>query len=310
MKFDPKTAAVHLLPHKSMKAVLYFFTILACFLAVYFTAQAGIEKYPSLYSIDAKVESGVEMDASSEIKIVFNQPVIFLEKKNIEIIPALEFDFALSESGKEVTLKHEKPFLPETKYEIDLMGVRGLSGLTMDDKRFFFITRAGENENIDLEFISDEATFSQFELSENRYIPPESSRPKIDLEIEPKFIEGKYIDISISNQIMTLFEDGVRVNSFLISSGKRGFPTPSGTFSVKRKEDNHWSSSYGLWMPYSMNFSGSFYIHELPYWPSGYREGENHLGVRVSHGCVRLGIGPAKYVYDWAEIGTPIYIHN
>jgi len=59
-----------------------------------------------------------------------------------------------------------------------------------------------------------------------------------------------------------------------------------------------------------MNFNGPDYIHELPYWPNGYREGENHLGVKVSHGCVRLGIGPAKYVFDWAEIGTPVYVHK
>ena len=47
----------------------------------------------------------------------------------------------------------------------------------------------------------------------------------------------------------------------------------------------------------------------LPYWPSGYREGTNHLGIPVSHGCVRLGIGPAKTLYDWAEIGTTVAIY-
>jgi lipoprotein-anchoring transpeptidase ErfK/SrfK len=80
---------------------------------------------------------------------------------------------------------------------------------------------------------------------------------------------------------------------------------------VLSKEKNHWSAKYKLWMPFSMNFAaGGYYIHELPYWPNGYREGESHLGHRVSHGCVRLGIGPAEYVFNWAEIGTPVYIHN
>lgn len=310
MKQGSAAALDRLFSSKAIKIILYVAMALVFSPALFFTAQAGMEKYPSIYSIDAKMQNGTEIDANSEIRIVFNQPVVFFEKRNIEIAPVSGFDLAISDDKKEVILEHKEPFLPETRYEIELKGVRGLSGLLMDDRKFFFITKSAENEKIDLESKNKEAAFSQLELSKDKYIPPESSRPKIDLDLEPKFKEGKYIDISISNQIMTLFENGIKVNSFLISSGKRGFPTPLGTFAVKRKEDNHWSSSYGLWMPYSMNFSGPFYIHELPYWPSGYREGENHLGIRVSHGCIRLGIGPAKYVYDWSDIGTQLYIHN
>jgi lipoprotein-anchoring transpeptidase ErfK/SrfK len=33
------------------------------------------------------------------------------------------------------------------------------------------------------------------------------------------------------------------------------------------------------------------------------------LGIPVSHGCVRLGIGPAKQVYEWTEVGTPVIIY-
>ena len=55
--------------------------------------------------------------------------------------------------------------------------------------------------------------------------------------------------------------------------------------------------------------SGKFGIHELPEWPSGYKEGASHLGSPVSHGCVRLGVGPSKRVYDFAEVGTPVIVH-
>jgi lipoprotein-anchoring transpeptidase ErfK/SrfK len=60
-----------------------------------------------------------------------------------------------------------------------------------------------------------------------------------------------------------------------------------------------------------MQFTGAGHgIHELPEWKNGYKEGANHLGTPVSHGCVRLGVGPAAKVYGWAEVGTPIVIHN
>ena len=41
----------------------------------------------------------------------------------------------------------------------------------------------------------------------------------------------------------------------------------------------------------------------------GYVEGENHLGMDVSHGCVRVGYDEAPILYDMVEVGTPIIIH-
>lgn len=55
--------------------------------------------------------------------------------------------------------------------------------------------------------------------------------------------------------------------------------------------------------------NGYFGIHELPVWPDGIKEGENHLGTPVSHGCVRLGVGPAEFLYNWTPIGTPVKIY-
>ena len=53
--------------------------------------------------------------------------------------------------------------------------------------------------------------------------------------------------------------------------------------------------AYGLWMPFWLGLDrGRIGIHELPVWPSGYREGEDHLGKAVSHGCIRLGVGSAS----------------
>lgn len=127
----------------------------------------------------------------------------------------------------------------------------------------------------------------------------------------PKIIEGKYIDINIDTQILSTFENGKLIDSYLISSGKKGMWTPTGTFKVHNKHPRAFSRTYGLYMPYWMAFvgSGKFGIHELPEWPGGYKEGANHLGIPVSHGCVRLGVGAAKAVYEWAEVGTPIVIY-
>ncbi|MBU1119204.1 L,D-transpeptidase family protein [Patescibacteria group bacterium] len=119
----------------------------------------------------------------------------------------------------------------------------------------------------------------------------------------------KYIEINLSTAHIYAYEDGIKVVESLISAGRPGMRTPTGTFRVRRKEVNHWSGSYGLWMPYSLNFTGSYYIHKLPVWPSGYVEGESHLGLNVSHGCVRVSNEAAPKLFEFADIGTPIFIH-
>lgn len=123
--------------------------------------------------------------------------------------------------------------------------------------------------------------------------------------------EGKYIDVNISTQVMTLFEDGRAVDAYMISSGKRGMDTPKGDFAIQNKAARPWSKAYSLYMPYwqAITPDGKYGIHELPEWPGGYKEGANHLGTPVSHGCMRLGVGPAKRVYEWAPVGTPVVIY-
>lgn len=122
----------------------------------------------------------------------------------------------------------------------------------------------------------------------------------------------RYIDVDISSQWMTLFEEGgVVVARYRVSTGKWNMPTPLGWGSVLNKSPRAYSSKYGLYMPYWMAFKGGGYgIHELPEWPNGAKEGQSHLGTRVSHGCVRLGVGPAEAVYNWSPIGTKVFVHN
>lgn len=122
---------------------------------------------------------------------------------------------------------------------------------------------------------------------------------------------GKYIDVNLSIQVMTLFENGRAVDAYIISSGKPGMDTPKGSFAIQNKAARPWSKAYSLYMPYwqAITPDGKYGIHELPEWPGGYKEGANHLGTPVSHGCMRLGIGSAKRVFEWTEIGTPVVVY-
>jgi len=127
---------------------------------------------------------------------------------------------------------------------------------------------------------------------------------------DAKIAEGKYIDINLAKQQLSIFENSERLGTYKVSTGKRGMATPTGTFKVMAKRGRAWSKKYNLYMPYFMQFTGQGHgIHELPEWKNGYKEGAAHLGTPVSHGCVRLGVGPAAKIYGWSDVGTPVVIH-
>ncbi len=140
-----------------------------------------------------------------------------------------------------------------------------------------------------------------------------SDKKEIDSASNPKSSSTeklvKNIKINLKDQVLSYYLGDYKIGSFIVSSGVHG-TTPKGTFEIANKNVKAWSS-YGLWMPYWLGLKGQrFGLHELPYWPSGRREGETSLGHPASHGCVRMGRhGEAETLYKWAEIGTKVVIY-
>lgn len=141
-------------------------------------------------------------------------------------------------------------------------------------------------------------------------ISVEKGKKIITPAFEPGKFEGRYIDVNLTEQKLRLVESSKLMAEYPVSTGKWSTPTPVGTRYIENKIERAWSKEYGLYMPWWNSLGGGYGIHELPEWPNGYKEGAGHLGTPVSHGCIRLGVGPAKEVYDWAPVGTPVYIHK
>ncbi len=115
----------------------------------------------------------------------------------------------------------------------------------------------------------------------------------------------KMIDVDISSQVLTIYEDGVKVNSFLCSTGIAGKNTPLGDYTVYakiRKTDMRGEGYFVKDVPWVLVFKGDYTIHGN-YWNSSF-------GYPSSHGCVGLPVKTAEYLYNWAPIGTPIHIHK
>jgi lipoprotein-anchoring transpeptidase ErfK/SrfK len=130
-------------------------------------------------------------------------------------------------------------------------------------------------------------------------------------------VAEKYIEIDLSQQKMYLWEGGENVAVHRVSSGLY-YATPPGHYQILNKANNAYSYIYHVWMPFWMAFSldpqvnAYLGIHELPYWVDGVgqeiRRPRDFIGSPHTGGCVSLDVGEAELVYNWAEVGTPVWI--
>jgi len=97
--------------------------------------------------------------------------------------------------------------------------------------------------------------------------------------------------ISKRHQTMEVYQDGELLDVWPVSTARKGYSTPSGTFNVQSMESMHYSRLYDMSpMPWSIFFNGNIAIHGTPH-ISG-------LGSPKSHGCVRLSPSNAAILYD------------
>jgi peptidoglycan hydrolase-like protein with peptidoglycan-binding domain len=110
---------------------------------------------------------------------------------------------------------------------------------------------------------------------------------------------GRRVEVFRDTGVTLLVENGAVVRALHSSSGKRGYETPAGTFTIFRKERNSWSVPYQVWLPYASYFNGGVAFHAYPDVPT-------HPD---SHGCVRLPVPEAPFAYAFMSVGTPVTVY-
>ena len=107
------------------------------------------------------------------------------------------------------------------------------------------------------------------------------------------------IVVSIGNQKVTLFSNGVRVAQGPVSTGVPGHPTPTGVFSIIEKDRYHHSNLYSnAPMPYMQRITWSgVALHEgvLPGYPA-------------SHGCIRMSHDFAQKLWPITDLGVRVIV--
>lgn len=150
--------------------------------------------------------------------------------------------------------------------------------------------------------------------------PSESMKDNISyvksLSLAASELEGlaRNIEIDIRSQSLSAKFGEMVVWNMKISSGAYDTPTPRGSYKVLNKQELRiGGKSPHYRMPYWLGWRADGYgIHALPYLggDGGYfwQEAMNHIGIPVSHGCIRVLPDDARMLYEFAPIGTPIVI--
>ncbi|MCB0136825.1 MAG: L,D-transpeptidase [Caldilineaceae bacterium] len=105
--------------------------------------------------------------------------------------------------------------------------------------------------------------------------------------------------VSIPEQRVHVYRNGVRIAASTCSTGKPGHSTPTGVFVVLQKDKHHHSSTYNNAPMPNMNrltWSGiALHAGKLPGYPA-------------SHGCVRLPLEFSAKLFGVTHLGTPVII--
>ena len=100
--------------------------------------------------------------------------------------------------------------------------------------------------------------------------------------------------VDLSEQTMTVYVHEKLAHVFKVSTGRRGYGTPTGQWNAKWLSPHHRSKKYhNAPMPWSVFFHGGYAIH-------GTTE-VRRLGRPASHGCVRLLPANAKIFYKLVQ---------
>ena len=115
---------------------------------------------------------------------------------------------------------------------------------------------------------------------------------------------GKLIIVILSEQKVYVYQNGALLKTFIVSTGVAQFPTVTGRYKIYVKYTSATMSGDGYYLPdvpWVMYFYQGYSFHGT-YW-------HHNFGHPMSHGCVNMYTPDAEWLFDWADVGTPVWIY-
>lgn len=127
------------------------------------------------------------------------------------------------------------------------------------------------------------------------------------------YTTDKLITVDTGSQMLTAWQDGKIQHQTKVSTGMKLTPTIKGGYKIYLKypvKDMKGPSPYKNIYP-----SGKYHIKNVPnimYFYQGYAihgaYWHNNFGRPASHGCVNVPLASAKWLFDFASLGTRVEV--
>ena len=135
-----------------------------------------------------------------------------------------------------------------------------------------------------------------------------------------KALKPYVLKISIADQRVYAYgldennEHTVLVRTMKCSTGKDATPTPKGTFQSGTGPGARWHyfKKFDCWAQYAYYIEGDILFHSVLYNEKGgavTQSSVNNLGRKASHGCVRLSVEDAKWIYNNCPVNTKVVVY-
>jgi hypothetical protein len=124
---------------------------------------------------------------------------------------------------------------------------------------------------------------------------------------------GKWIDVNLVQQLLTAYDGATPLRTIVITTGMAGWETPPGLFSIVHRVANETMNSGAIGAEnffrlddvlFTQYFTDLGHALHFAWWRT-----KETIGRPGSHGCVNLLLDDARFLWDWAELGTPVYTH-
>ena len=125
---------------------------------------------------------------------------------------------------------------------------------------------------------------------------------------------GRWVDVHLTQQLMTAYEGRNAVKTVPTTTGMAGWETPPGVYQINARVANETMTSGAIGAEhfykledvlFTQYFSQRGHAIHFAWWRT-----PETIGRPGSHGCLNLLLEDARFFWDWANIGTTIYVHK
>ncbi|KRN52376.1 hypothetical protein IV84_GL000709 [Pediococcus damnosus] len=130
-----------------------------------------------------------------------------------------------------------------------------------------------------------------------------------------KKYKNVWIKVSIAKQRVYIFNNKTRLYTMYASTGSKSSPTPTGTYHIQAERGTFFynaKSKEGAKYYVSWKDHGVYLFHTVPTNAKGQfivKEAKRLGKEANSHGCIRLAVPDAKWLYNNVQEGTKVVIH-